>query len=169
MLVHFFFIWDSIIKGLHCISIVKVLYLAFEKLNYKMKASSFHTVENASEYYQKMQQSQITDQPMAPYGGDIQTQTNTDLHKQKQWCNNSHLPQQGDCKTRKKYFTKPWQKPIDPHTLGAATNNTIALEWTAAAATRRLKYTVKHKLSITQTLFQWRFSCTNFFRRTTSL
>ena len=30
-------------------------------------------------------------------------------------------------------------------------------------------YTVRHKLSITQTLFQELFSCTNFFRRTTSL
>ena len=32
-----------------------------------------------------------------------------------------------------------------------------------------LTYTVRHTRSITQTLFQRRFSCTNFFRRTTSL
>ena len=63
VLVHFFFIWDSIIKGLHCISIVKVMYLAFENFNCKMKASIFH--KGASEYDQEMQQSQITDQPMA--------------------------------------------------------------------------------------------------------
>ena len=30
-------------------------------------------------------------------------------------------------------------------------------------------YTVRHKISITQTLFQRLFSCTNFFRRTTTV